>query len=165
MSQATQITVNGAKHSLAIDPDTPLLYALRNELKLKGTRFGCGQGLCGACSVLVDGRRMFSCDVPLWSVSGKSITTIEGIGTPDNLDRLQQAIIEEQAVQCGYCINGIIIAAKELLDANPHPSESDIRVALDRNLCRCGTHTRIIRAIQRAASYTNSEASHGSNKD
>ena len=151
MSQETLITVNGEQRRLDVDPDTPLLYVLRNELGLKGTRFGCGQGLCGACSVLVDGRRVLSCDTPLWSINGKSITTIEGIGTPGNLHKLQQAIIQEQAVQCGYCINGVIIAAKALLDENPHPGEAEICAALDRNLCRCGTHTRIIRAIQRAA--------------
>lgn len=157
--QETVITVNGTKHRIEGDPDMPLLYALRNELKLKGTRFGCGQGLCGACSVLVDGRRMFSCDLPLWAVNGKAIVTIEGIGTPDKLDRLQQAFIEEQAVQCGYCINGIIIAAKDLLDVNPNPSESEIRAALDRNLCRCGTHARIIRAIRKVAQENAGSAS------
>jgi nicotinate dehydrogenase subunit A len=135
--------------SVAADPNTPLLYILRNDLQLFGTRFGCGLGLCGACSVLINGQKIHSCDVPLWDCVGKEIVTIEGLGTPDNLHALQQALIDEQAAQCGYCANGILISAKALLDKNPRPSEAEIREALDRNLCRCGTHNRFIRAIQK----------------
>ena len=143
------LRVNGVDYSVAADPNTPLMYVLRNDLQLYGTRFGCGLGLCGACSVLIDGQKIHSCDVPLWDCVGKEIVTIEGIGTPDNLHALQQAFIEEQAAQCGYCANGILVAAKALLDKNPNPSEDEIREALDRNLCRCGTHNRFIRAIQK----------------
>lgn len=143
------LRVNGVDYSVAADPNTPLMYVLRNDLQLYGTRFGCGLGLCGACSVLIDGQKIHSCDVPLWDCVGKEIVTIEGIGTPDNLHALQQAFIEEQAAQCGYCANGILVTAKALLDKNPNPSEDEIREALDRNLCRCGTHNRFIRAIQK----------------
>jgi nicotinate dehydrogenase subunit A len=132
------------------EPETPLLYVLRNDLKLKGSRFGCGQGLCGACMVIVDGKAVQSCDVPVSAVAGKSITTIEGIGTPDRPHPLQRAFIGEQAAQCGYCVSGIIMSAKALLDANPKPREDEIRAALAGNLCRCGTHTRMLRAIRSA---------------
>jgi nicotinate dehydrogenase subunit A len=149
MTDPIGLRVNGVDYSVAADPNTPLMYVLRNDLQLYGTRFGCGLGLCGACSVLIDGQKIHSCDVPLWDCVGKEIVTIEGIGTPDNLHALQQAFIEEQAAQCGYCANGILVAAKALLDKNPNPSEDEIREALDRNLCRCGTHNRFIRAIQK----------------
>ena len=151
MTDTVILNVNGIEHSVAAEPDTPLLYILRNDLQLKGTRFGCGLGQCGACNVLIDGRSVQSCDTPLWAVAGKRITTIEGLGTSERLHPLQQAFVDEQAAQCGYCANGIIMSAKALLDKNPYPSEDEIRAALDRNLCRCGTHTRIVRAIQRAA--------------
>ena len=141
------IHVNGAAHTVAADPETPLLYVLRNDLKLKGSRFGCGQGLCGACMVIVDGKAVQSCDVPVSAVAGKSITTIEGIGTPDRPHPLQRAFVAEQAAQCGYCVSGIIMTAKALLDVNPHPREDEVRAALAGNLCRCGTHTRMLRAI------------------
>jgi nicotinate dehydrogenase subunit A len=141
------IHVNGAAHTVAAEPETPLLYVLRNDLKLKGSRFGCGQGLCGACMVIVDGKAVQSCDVPVSAVAGKSITTIEGIGTPDRPHPLQRAFIAEQAAQCGYCVSGIIMTAKALLDVNPHSREDEIRAALAGNLCRCGTHTRMLRAI------------------
>ncbi|HUP95688.1 MAG TPA: (2Fe-2S)-binding protein [Burkholderiales bacterium] len=144
------IHVNGAAHTVAAEPETPLLYVLRNDLRLKGSRFGCGQGLCGACMVIVDGKAVQSCDVPVSAVAGKSITTIEGIGTPDRPHPLQRAFIAEQAAQCGYCVSGIIMTAKALLDVNPHPREDEIRAALAGNLCRCGTHTRMLRAIRSA---------------
>jgi nicotinate dehydrogenase subunit A len=149
MPDSIELRVNGVSCSVAADPNTPLLYILRNDLQLFGTRFGCGLGLCGACSVLINGQKIHSCDVPLWDCVGKEIVTIEGLGTPDNLHALQQALIDEQAAQCGYCANGILISAKALLDKNPRPSEAEIREALDRNLCRCGTHNRFIRAIQK----------------
>ena len=151
MTDIVILNVNGIEHSVTAEADTPLLYILRNDLRLKGTRFGCGLGQCGACNVLIDGRNVQSCDTPLWAVAGKRITTIEGLGTLEHLHPLQQAFIDEQAAQCGYCANGIIMSAKALLDKIPLPSEDEIRAALDRNLCRCGTHTRIVRAIRRAA--------------
>jgi len=145
------INVNGAPHAVDADGETPLLYVLRNDLKLKGARFGCGAGQCGACTVIVDGKAVQSCDVPVSAVVGKAITTIEGIGRDGRLHPLQQAFIEEQAAQCGYCASGIIMTAKALLDANPRPTDAEIRATLTRNLCRCGTHLRILRAIRRAA--------------
>lgn len=149
------LEVNGLARSIEADPDTPLLYALRNDLSLPGTRFGCGSGDCGACFVLIDGHPTPSCDTPLWSAAGKSVVTIEGLaaqaGTPGELHPLQQALIDEQAAQCGYCSSGILISAAVLLAANPAPTREEICAALDRNLCRCGTHNRIIRAVQRAA--------------
>ncbi|HZN25162.1 MAG TPA: (2Fe-2S)-binding protein [Burkholderiales bacterium] len=142
------LTVNGRAHDVAADPETPLLYVLRNDLRLKGARYGCGAGLCGACMVIIDGKAVQSCDVPVSAVAGKSITTIEGIGSSDNPHPLQQAFIREQAAQCGYCITGIIMSAKALLDEKPAPSDAELREALGGNLCRCGTHTRILRAIK-----------------
>jgi nicotinate dehydrogenase subunit A len=149
---AVRFQVNGSERGSDADPETPLLYVLRNDLKLKGTRFGCGLGQCGACTVIVDGKAVQSCDVPVSAVAGKHITTIEGIGTPDKPHPLQRAFITHQAAQCGYCASGIIMAAKALLDENPAPSEAEIRAALERNLCRCGTHVRILRAIRAVAS-------------
>jgi len=151
MKEGVQLHVNGHPHTVRAAPDTPLLYVLRNELKLMGTRFGCGLGQCGACNVLVDGRKVASCDIQLWATEGKHITTLEGLGTLAQMDVLQQAFVDEQAAQCGYCVSGIIISAKALLSQNPDPSEAEIRAALDDNLCRCGTHNRFVRAIQRAA--------------
>ena len=148
---AILINVNGAAREVAADPETPLLYVLRNDLDLKGARYGCGVGLCGACTVIVDGKAVQSCDVPVSAVAGKAITTIEGIGTADKPHPLQRAFIAEQAAQCGYCVSGIIMSAKALLDAKPSPSDAEIREALAQNLCRCGTHTRILRAIRAAA--------------
>jgi nicotinate dehydrogenase subunit A len=145
------LTVNGQRREVGADAETPLLYALRNDLKLKGARFGCGLGQCGACTVLVDGKPVQSCDFPLSAAVGKSITTIEGLSANGKPHPLQQAFVEEQAAQCGYCVTGIIMTAKALLDANPHPSDAEIREALKGNLCRCGTHQRILRAIRRAA--------------
>lgn len=148
---AITITVNGKPRSVEAASDTPLLYALRNDLELNGAKFGCGLAQCGACTVIVEGKAVRSCVTPLASVAGKAITTIEGLGTPAKPHALQQAFVEEQAVQCGYCINGMIMTAKTLLDKNPHPTEAQIKKALAANLCRCGTHNRIVRAIQRAA--------------
>jgi len=148
---AIQLTVNGNSHAVEVDPETPLLYVLRNDLKLKGARFGCGLGQCGACTVLVDGKPVQSCDIPLSAAAGKSIVTVEGLAANGKPHPLQQAFITEQAAQCGYCITGIIMASKALLDANPNPSDADIRAALKGNLCRCGTHHRILRAVHRAA--------------
>jgi len=151
MPQSYTFTVNGEPRSVEAEADTPLLYILRNDLKLKGARYGCGVGQCGSCAVILDGKDINSCDTPLWSVAGKSITTIEGIGTRESPHPLQQAFIDEQAAQCGYCITGIIMAAKALLDRDPHPDDGTIDGALERHLCRCGTHNRIRRAIHRAA--------------
>ncbi|MGE5523697.1 MAG: (2Fe-2S)-binding protein [Rhodospirillaceae bacterium] len=148
---AIEIHVNGRPRSVEAEPETPLLYVLRNELKLKGTRFGCGLGQCGACTVIVDGKAVQSCDVPLSAVAGKRVTTIEALSENGRLHPLQQAFIDEQAAQCGYCASGIIMSAKALLDAHPRPTEQQVREALSGNLCRCGTHTRILRAINRVA--------------
>lgn len=145
------IHVNGSPREVVAEPETPLLYVLRNDLKLKGARYGCGVGLCGACTVVVDGKAVQSCDVPVSAVAGAAITTIEGIGTADRPHPLQRAFIREQAAQCGYCVSGIIMAAKVLLDRTAAPTESQIREALAGNLCRCGTHTRILRAIRSVA--------------
>lgn len=144
------ITVNGCPHAVQAEPETPLLYVLRNELQLKGTRFGCGLGQCGACTVMVDGIAVQSCDVPVSAVAGKEILTVEGLARDGRLDALQEAFIAEQAAQCGYCASGIIMAARALLNANPRPTDAQVREALAGNLCRCGTHSRILRAIRRA---------------
>lgn len=148
--------VNGVAYDVALPEDTPLVYVLRNDLGLKGTRFGCGTGECGACFVLIDGRVAPSCDTPLWAVSGKKVTTVEGLGSPERPHPIQAALLAEQAGQCGYCLAGIEISAAALLDVNPQPSEVDIRQALAKNLCRCGVHERIIRALRRAASASSS---------
>jgi nicotinate dehydrogenase subunit A len=151
VARTIALTVNGAKREVAAAPDTPLLYALRNDLELNGAKFGCGLGQCGACTVLVDGKPTRSCMFPVSLAEGRQIITIEGLGTVEKPHPLQAAFIAEQAAQCGYCINGMVMAAKALLDRTPHPSEREIREALAGNLCRCGTHHRIIRAVQRAA--------------
>lgn len=145
------ITVNGRYLSVAADPETPLLYVLRNEAGCKGVRYGCGAGQCGTCMVIIEGKPVQSCDVPVSAVVGKSIQTIEGIGTMDHPHPLQRAFVEEQAAQCGYCVTGIIMSAKALLDVNNNPSDDELKQALAKNLCRCGTHQRIMRAIKRAA--------------
>ena len=147
---AITIEVNGQRHAIDADGETPLLYILRNDLKLKGARFGCGLGQCGACMVVIDGKPVQSCDIPLSAVAGKRITTIEGIGDVEKLHPLQSAFIAEQAAQCGYCTSGIIMTAYALLERNPRPHEAEIRDALAGNLCRCGTHARVLRAIKRA---------------
>ena len=141
------LKVNGTERVVEADAETPLLYVLRNDLKLKGTRFGCGLGQCGSCTVIIDGQAVQSCDVPVGAVASKAITTIEGIAGDRRLHPLQQAFVDHQAGQCGYCATGIIMAAKALLDRSPSPDEGEIRQALARNLCRCGTHQRILRAI------------------
>lgn len=151
MPERYKLRVNGRDREISAAPNTPLLYILRNDLGLKGTRFGCGAGHCGACTVLFDGNAVQSCDTPLWSAVGHDITTIEGLGSVDDPHPLQRAFIEEQAVQCGYCITGIIMSAAALLAKTANPTRADIAAALDRNLCRCGTHVRVFRAIQRAA--------------
>ena len=151
MPAAITLNVNGVQHAVHAEPDTPLLYILRNDLKLKGAKFGCGLGMCGSCMVLIDGHNVMACDTPLWAAAGKSITTIEGLGNINAPHALQRAFIAEQAAQCGYCISGVIMAAAALLAHNPDPSVADIKHALARNLCRCGTHARIIKAVQRAA--------------
>ena len=145
------LIVNGSTATVTADGDTPLLDILRNHLGLVGTKFGCGQEQCGCCMVLVDGRPEKSCGKALSTVAGKAITTIEGLGTPERPHPLQQAFLDEQAGQCGYCLSGILISAKALLDHNPAPSRSQIAEALDDNICRCGSHVRILRAGERAA--------------
>ena len=144
---ALQLRVNGRTHLLDVSPDTPLLYVLRNDLALNGPKFGCGLAQCGACTVLVDGDAVRSCVLPVRAVEGREVTTLEGLGTPDHPHPLQQAFIEQQAAQCGYCINGMIMTAKAFLDKHPNPTEVEVRKALAGNLCRCGTHLRILRAI------------------
>jgi nicotinate dehydrogenase subunit A len=151
MTESHRLTINGAAAEVEADPDAPLLYALRNDLQLKGTRFGCGSGQCGACFVLIDGHAAPSCDTPLWSAAGKAITTVEGLGAGGELHPLQEAFLEEQAAQCGYCTSGVLISAAALLRKNPRPTEKEVRAALDRNLCRCGSHNRMVRAVLRAA--------------
>ncbi len=146
----TTITVNGKAHDVSAAPDTPLLYVLRNELELNGPKFGCGLAQCGACTVHIDGKPARSCSVPVSAVKGK-VTTIEGLGTPEKPHPLQAAFVAEQAAQCGYCVNGMIMTASAFLAQNPKPSDAQIRAALDGNLCRCGTHMRILRAVRRAA--------------
>jgi len=146
-----KIKVNGREHEVESDPDTPLLYVLRNDLALNGAKFGCGLGQCGACTVMVDNEAVFSCLTPLLVVQDREITTVEGLGSIDNPGPLQRAFIEEQAAQCGYCIAGMMMRAESLLQKNPHPSDAEIRAALEPNLCRCGTHMRILRAVRRAA--------------
>ncbi|NQW02083.1 MAG: (2Fe-2S)-binding protein [Rhodospirillales bacterium] len=145
------LTVNGKVHRLDVDAKTPLVYILRNDLGCKGVKLGCGLEQCGACLVLVDGKTEFSCSTPVAAFAGKAITTIEGIGTVDDLHPIQQAFVAERAAQCGYCIPGIIVATKALLAANPDPSDSQIREGLAQNLCRCGTHASILKAVKRAA--------------
>ena len=145
------LNVNGKRITSPAEPDTPLLYILRNDLGLNAAKFGCGAGQCGACTVLVDGQAVRSCVYPASVAATGEVTTLEGLGTPDRLHALQQAFIEEQAAQCGYCAAGMIMSAKGLLDRVKNPSEAQIREAMAGNLCRCGTHTRILRAIQRAA--------------
>ena len=152
MSQTIAFTVNGrAVNVIVPHDDTPLLDVLRNHLRLTGTRFGCGLEQCGCCFVLIDGRPEKSCGRSVASVAGRSVTTIEGLATPDNPHPLQQAFLEEQAGQCGYCLSGILISTKALLDRNPSPSRAEIARALDDNICRCGAHNRILRAVEKAA--------------
>jgi nicotinate dehydrogenase subunit A len=147
----SRIRVNGADRDVVSEPDAPLLYVLRNELSLNGPKFGCGLGQCGACTVHVDGAPRRSCVTAVSAVVGKEVVTLEGLGTPERPHPLQQAFIDEQAAQCGYCVNGMIMRAAALLARTPHPTRDEITTALSANLCRCGTHMRIVRAIARAA--------------
>lgn len=147
---AVTIKVNGASRAVPAEPDTPLLYVLRNDFALNGAKFGCGLAQCGACTVLIDGKPVRSCITTIGSVGNSEVTTLEGLGTPDKPHPLQKAFIEEQAAQCGYCVSGMIMSAKELLDRNPKATEADVKEALSGNLCRCGTHNRIVGAVLRA---------------
>jgi len=145
------LRVNGTTHVVDTDPTTPLLYVLRNDLEQHGPRFGCGLAQCGACTVIVDGKTVRSCTVPVSTMANKNVQTLDGLGTVEKPHPLQEAFIEEQAAQCGYCLNGLLMTAKVLLDRNRNPSDADIKRALDPVLCRCGSHLRVIRAIKRAA--------------
>ena len=145
-----KLTVNNAEHDVDADPRTPLLYVLRGDLELNAAKFGCGLGQCGACTVLVNGEPVFSCVTPIALLEGKAVTTLEGLGTEDKPAPIQQAFIEAQAAQCGYCIPGMMMRAQALLQKNPHAGDAEIRAWLEPNLCRCGTHMRILRAIHRA---------------
>lgn len=145
-----ELIVNGRSHQVDADPDTPLLYVLRDDLKLNGAKYGCGLGQCGSCTVVVDGEAVLSCVTPVMLLVGREITTLEGLGTVDTPGPLQQAFIDEQAAQCGYCIPGMIMRAQALLEKNPQASEAEIRSHMEPNLCRCGTHMRILAAIKRA---------------
>jgi nicotinate dehydrogenase subunit A len=148
---SSTLTVNGRRCEVRTEPETALLYVLRNHLGLKGTRFGCGLGVCGACLVLVDGHPVYSCDTPIWSVDGKDVTTIEGLGADGEPHPVARSIVTHQAAQCGYCMSGIVVRAAHLLAQNPDPSDADVRAALDDNLCRCGSHNRVVRAVLAAA--------------
>ena len=145
------LRVNGKPLVIDADADMPLLYALRNDLQLNGPKFGCGLAQCGACTVIMDGNAIRSCVTPMSAVQNKSVTTLEGLGSTKKLHKIQQAFVDEQAAQCGYCINGMIMSTKALLDKTPKPTDSQIREALAGNLCRCGTHIRILRAVKRAS--------------
>jgi len=147
---AVTLTVNGKTHQVEADPETPLLYVLRDHLELNGAKYGCGIGQCGACTVMVDGEAVLSCVTPVLLLEGRRVTTVEGLGTLENPGPMQRAFIEEQAAQCGYCIPGMMMRAQALLRANPAAGEAEIRAYLEPNLCRCGTHLRIIKAVMRA---------------
>jgi nicotinate dehydrogenase subunit A len=151
MTEPTKLRVNGADHAIDVDPSTPLLTVLRGPLGLTGSHYGCGVNQCGACYVMIDGQAVASCDTPVWAAAGKDIVTVEGLGTPERPHPLQRAFLAEQAAQCGYCTSGILVSAAALLKHNPDPSDAEVRAALDRNLCRCGAHNRIVRAVLRAA--------------
>jgi len=155
-----ELNVNGRTHAIDADPNTPLLYVLRDHLALSGAKFGCGLGQCGACTVMVDGQATFSCLTPISVLPGRRIKTVEGLGTIEQPGPLQRAFIDEQAAQCGYCIAGMIMRAQALLEKNPSPSEAEIRRHMMPNLCRCGTHMRILRAVRRAAERMRVAAAH-----
>ena len=157
MPQPITLRVNGQTREAELEPDMPLLYYLRNHLELNGPKYGCGVQQCGACMVLLDGQAEPSCVISVSQVEGRDIKTLESIGNLDALHPLQQAFVDEQAAQCGYCLNGVIVCAKALLDQNPSPSEREVRQALERVLCRCGTHSRMIRAVARAAGTVTAE--------
>jgi nicotinate dehydrogenase subunit A len=145
------LNVNGTDHEISADPQTPLLYVLRNDLRLNAAKFGCGLGQCGSCTVVIDGKPVTSCTVPIMLLKGRRITTLEGLGSMQRPGPLQQAFIDMQAAQCGYCIAGMMMRAHALLTSNPDPSDAQIRAALEPNLCRCGTHMRILAAVRRAS--------------
>ena len=145
------LRVNGKTQIVDAEPEMPLLYALRNDLQLNGPKFGCGLAQCGACTVIMDGNAVRSCATPMVTVGNRAVTTLEGLGSTKKMHKIQQAFVDEQAVQCGYCINGMIMTAKALLDKNPKPTDTQIKEALAGNLCRCGTHIRILRAVKRAS--------------
>lgn len=149
--QTFRLTVDGEPREVDADPDTPLLHVLRHELGKPGTRFGCGVGLCGACFVLLDGQPAPSCDTPMWSADGKDVVTVEGLGTDGHLHPVQQAFLDEQAAQCGFCVSGVLVSAAALLRDDPAPTEETVVAALDRNLCRCGAQRRMVAAVLRAA--------------
>ena len=151
MPRVVQLQVNGQVHSLAVDGAVPLLHVLRNDLGLNGPKYGCGLGECGACAVLIDGMAARACSIPLAGVAGRAVTTLEGLGTADRLHPVQQAFIDTQAAQCGYCLNGMLMATVALLQRHPQPSDAQARTALQHHLCRCGTHIEILAAVQRAA--------------
>ncbi|CDX59188.1 Nicotinate dehydrogenase subunit A [Mesorhizobium plurifarium] len=153
-----KLNVNGASHDVDIDPATPLLYVLRNDLKLNAAKFGCGLGQCGACTVMVDGKAVFSCLTPVMLVEGRQVKTVEGLGTIDHPGPMQQAFIEEQSAQCGYCIAGMMMRAQALLEAKPDATDAEIRQGMEPNLCRCGTHMRILRAVARARDLMKSKS-------
>lgn len=157
MASSHTIVVNESSRSVVAHDETPLLYVLRNDLELNGPQYGCGAGQCGACTVLLEGKPVRSCTLPVSKVGNRRITTLAGLGGAENLHPVQRAFIEKQAAQCGYCANGMIMATVALLEANPEPSEADIRKALDGNLCRCGSHLRILRAVRRAVELTKEE--------
>ncbi|HTF50210.1 MAG TPA: (2Fe-2S)-binding protein [Pseudonocardia sp.] len=154
MTEKVRLMVNGQEIEVNAGPDTPLLYVLRNHLGLVGARFGCGLGLCGSCDVILEDRVVHSCDTPLWSVAGKNVRTLEGLSSAGEPSPLQRAFIEEQAAQCGYCVAGIIMNATALLERDPNPDEAEVRAALDGNLCRCGAHNRMVRAVLRVCATT-----------
>ena len=156
----SEFTVNGERRSVATDPDRPLLDVLREDLRLTGTKYGCGEGRCGACSVLIDGRRVFSCRTPAAEAEGKAITTIEGLARGETLHPVQAAFLAEGAFQCGYCTAGMIVAAVALLAAKPAPTDAEIVAGMDRNLCRCGGYPQIVAAVRRAAALMAEEATH-----
>jgi nicotinate dehydrogenase subunit A len=153
-----ELKVNGHTHTVSADPDTPLLYVLRGDLQLNAAKYGCGLGQCGSCTVLVDGEAVLSCVIPIVALEGKEITTVEGLGTVDRPGPVQRAFIEEQAAQCGYCIPGMMMRAQALLQRNPQPSDEDLRINMMPNLCRCGTHMRILRAVRRASQLMKSRS-------
>ena len=158
--QELHVTVNGEAHALACDPDSPLLDVLRAGLGLAGPRFGCGMGLCGACTVIIDGKARTSCDYPAWAAEGTTVTTVEGLADGDRLHAVQRAFLDEQAAQCGYCTSGMIVTAAALLAASPAPTEQEVREALNGNLCRCGAHGRIVAAVLEAAAEHRQAAQH-----
>ena len=151
---SVRFRLNGVETDIDTDPDRSLLDVLRGQLGMIGPHFGCGAGECGACHVMIGDRAMASCDMPMWSVADKDVVTVEGLGTAEQSHPLQRAFVSEQAMQCGYCVSGILISAAALLKRNPSPTETEVRAALDRNLCRCGSHNRMVRAVLRAAAET-----------